>query len=278
MQKKYIIGLICLSIILFSFSCAIPIVAASELHWYLKRHHGGTPGFPKEAELFSKYDAFYLDKSVTDDKKVIYLTFDAGYENGNIERILDTLKEEGVPSAFFLLDNIILKNTDLVNRMADEGHLICNHTKNHKNLSSASKDAICKDLCALENIYKEKTGREMSKYFRFPEGRYSLEALKCVKDMGYKTVFWSFAYDDWDNHKQPDPEKAIKKILDNTHNGAVMLFHPTSRTNADIFPRLIKAWREMGYSFGTLDDLTSTGNNNYKGALCPLFYAPTIYL
>ena len=260
MRKKYLLGLICLSMLFISLIYAIPIFAQSDLHWYLKRHPGGAPDFPAEAEGITEYDAYFIDKRATEDKKVIYLTFDCGYENGNIERILDALKEEEVPSAFFLLDNIILKNTELVNRMAEEGHLICNHTKNHKNLSRASKEEICSDLKALENIYKEKTGREMSKYFRFPEGTYSIEALKHVKDLGYKTVFWSFAYDDWDNHRQPDPEKTIKKILDNTHNGAVMLFHPTSKTNAYIFPRLIKAWREMGYSFGTLDELTAPTN------------------
>ena len=141
--------------------------------------------------------------------------------------------------------------------MAVEGHLVCNHTKNHKDLTSASEEEIAKDLFALEEIYKENTGYEMAKYFRFPEGKYSVEALKCVQKLGYKTIFWSFGYDDWDNCRQPSKERAIKKILDNTHNGAVILLHPTSATNAKILPTLIKAWRDMGYEFGTLDELTS---------------------
>ncbi len=240
-----------------SFSLTVGASAAGELHWYLKRCKGGTPSFPNEAEKISELDAYYIDKSASDEKKVIYLTFDAGYENGNIERILDILKEESVPSAFFLLDNIILKNTDLVLRMTDEGHLVCNHTKNHKNLSSANEEEIARNLTALERIYEEKTGREMSKYFRFPEGSYSIEALKCIQKLGYKTIFWSFAYDDWDDNRQPSKEKAIKKVLENTHNGAVMLFHPTSSTNAEILPTLIQEWKNMGYSFGTLDELTS---------------------
>lgn len=254
---KRILSLICLVLLTFnSVSIALPICAQDQLHWYLKRNPGGIPSFPTESLSFKEYEAYYIDKNVSKDKKVIYLTFDAGYENGNVERILDVLKEEEVSAAFFLLDNIILKNTDLVNRMADEGHLICNHTKKHKNLSSASKKEIDADLSALENIYKEKTGREMAKYFRFPEGSYSIEALKYVKELGYKSIFWSFAYEDWDNGRQPDPERAKRKILDNTHNGAVMLFHPTSKTNADIFKDLIISWKEMGYSFGTLDQLT----------------------
>ena len=244
------------TLLLISLCATIP-ASAESCHWFIKRCPGGTPGFPAEAESIAEYDAFYIDKSLTEGEKRIYLTFDAGYENGNVEKILDTLKEEGVPAAFFLLDNIILKNTDLVNRIAEEGHLVCNHTKNHKNLSYADDEQIRRDLTSLENIYREKCGREMAKYFRFPEGSYSIEALKSVQKLGYKTIFWSFAYDDWDNNRQPDPNRAIKKVLDNTHNGAVMLFHPTSSTNAQILPELIHRWREMGYTFGTLDQLTS---------------------
>ncbi len=227
------------------------------LHWYIKRCKGKAPIFPREAEEISAYNAYYIDKSAADSgEKKIYLTFDAGYENGNVEKILDILKQENVPAAFFLLDNIILKNTDLVLRMVDEGHLVCNHTKNHKNLSNADKAEIESNLLSLEKIYEERCGRELSKYFRFPEGSYSIETLKCVQTLGYKTIFWSFAYDDWDNTRQPDNERTIRKVLDGTHDGAIMLFHPTSATNVEIFPGLIRAWREMGYSFGTLDELT----------------------
>lgn len=226
------------------------------LHWYIKRRPGKAPLFPREAEEISAYNAYYIDKEAAEkSERKIYLTFDAGYENGNVEKILDVLKQENVPAAFFLLDNIILKNTDLVLRMADDGHLVCNHTKNHKNLSSSDSAEIENNLTALEKIYKEKCGREMAKFFRFPEGAYSMNALKSVNDLGYKTVFWSFAYDDWDNSRQPSKEKSIRKVLDGTHEGAIMLFHPTSSTNAEILPELIKEWRKMGYSFGSLDEL-----------------------
>lgn len=240
----------------FLVSLFVKSSAAEELRWFIKRNKGGVPRFPAEAQVIEEYDGYYIDKTANDTKKIIYLTFDAGYENGNVEKILNTLKEEQVPAAFFLLDNIILKNTDLVLRMADEGHLVCNHTKNHKNLSTSSESEIERNLTALEMIYEEKTGRQMSKYFRFPEGCYSISALSAVKKLGYKTIFWSFAYDDWDNNRQPNSEKAIKKVLENTHNGAVMLFHPTSGTNAEILPILIKEWKAQGYTFGTLDELT----------------------
>ena len=257
-MKKSILTKVLLTTVSFIilFSTAITSSADGCLHWYIKRRVGVPPVFPKEADIIDNLGAFYLDKSAAQNgEKRLYITFDAGYENGNVEKILDILKAENVSASFFLLDNIILKNTDLVIRMADEGHLVCNHTRNHKNLSFANKEEIYKNILSLEDIYREKTGREIAKYFRFPEGAYSLDAIKCVNEMGYKTVFWSFAYDDWDNSRQPDKEAAIKKVLDGTHNGAIMLFHPTSNTNAEIFQTLISEWKKMGYSFSTLDSL-----------------------
>ena len=118
-------------------------------------------------------------------------------------------------------------------------------------------DEVARDLAELEALCLEKTGVTMAKYFRFPEGRYSEDALKTVNDLGYKSIFWSFAYFDWDNDRQPSADSAIKKVLENTHNGAVILLHPTSDTNADILPALIKEWRARGYTFGTLDELTA---------------------
>ncbi len=225
--------------------------------WYIKRNGTEPPTPPSDIEMIRENDGFFMNDRLSENEKKIYLTFDAGYENGNLEKILDVLKAENVPAAFFILDNLIVKNTDLVIRMADEGHLVCNHTKRHKNLSGATEDEIIKDLTALEKLYKEKTGREMDKYFRFPEGKYSESAMRCIKNMGYKTMFWSFGYEDWDNQRQPKCDYAIKKILSNTHNGAIILLHPNSSTNAKILPELISAWRKMGYEFGSLHDFDS---------------------
>lgn len=261
-RNKLILLLVLLAFFCECFSL-VSYADNQEYAWYCKRSGNLQPDISKEEKMISKYNAFSIDRSVTNDsdKKVIYLTFDAGYENGNVEKILKTLKNENISAAFFVLDNIILKNTDLVKKMALDGHLVCNHTRNHKNICSLSAEEITSNLNSLELIYKEQTGREMAKYFRFPEGKYSEEALKIVSDLGYKTVFWSFAYEDWDNSHQMNKEKAKKKILANTHNGAVMLFHPTSSVNAELFPELIKEWKRMGYSFGTLEDLCS---NNTK--------------
>ena len=227
--------------------------------FYVKRnaeHH--QPALDASFSYIEGYDAYYVDKRHGDDceERVLYLTFDAGYENGNIAKILDALKAEGVPAAFFVLENLIKRNTDLVRRMSDEGHLVCNHTMHHRDMSQISDpDAFAAELNALEALYRETIGKEMAKYYRPPEGRVSEKNLDMAQSLGYKTVLWSFAYADWDNAKQPSEEAAIKKILDNTHNGAIVLLHPTSATNAAILPRLIKEWRAMGYRFGSLDEL-----------------------
>lgn len=251
--KVSVVILVCISL------AASSVCMASETEcrsWYIKRNGTKPPTPPPDYNLLKEYGAYYIDDSLQENEKRIYLTFDAGYENGNIERILDTLDKEGIKAAFFVLDNLIIKNTELVKRMAENGHLVCNHTKNHKNLTKFGREDIIADLSSLENVYREYTGYELAKYFRFPEGKYSEASLQCVSEMGYKTVFWSFAYADWDNCRQPKRDFAIKKVLDNTHNGAIFLFHPTSKTNADIMPYLVSEWKNMGYEFGTLDELT----------------------
>ena len=249
-----LIAIICifsLSVTAFAHQC--------ELHWSCKRCGNNQPPVSDAETLISRYNGYSIDRSVDDtsDKRVIYLTFDLGYENGNTAKILDILRDEGVSAAFFILDNIVLRNPDLVTRMDSEGHLVCNHTKNHKNVCRMTPDEIAENLGALESLCLEESGITMAKYFRFPEGRYSEEAIKVINDLGYKSIFWSFAYADWDNAHQPNADAAIKKVLDNTHNGAVILLHPTSSTNAAILPTLIKEWRAQGYTFGTLDELAA---------------------
>ncbi|MBQ1847042.1 MAG: polysaccharide deacetylase family protein [Clostridia bacterium] len=197
------------------------------------------------------HNAFYIGK----DDKVIYLTFDAGYENGNIERIADTLKKHNAKAAFFVLDNIVRRNTDLIVRLSEDGHLICNHTSKHKDCTKLSKEEFENEINSLESAYKELTGKTLEKYFRPPEGRFDEKTLSYADELGYKTVFWSFAYADWDNNKQPDRGYAKKLILDNTHNGEVILLHPTSKTNADILDELLNEWERAGYRFGSLEEL-----------------------
>ena len=221
--------------------------------WYCRHTEDGKrPPMPGEMTFIDKHGGYFLGK----DEKVIYLTFDAGYENGNIARILDTLKAEEVPAAFFVLENLVTRNTDLVKRMKDEGHLVCNHTAKHPDMSAKSEREFTDELAAMEKIYKETMGTEIAKYYRPPEGKFTEANLKWADSMGYKTIFWSYAYADWDNSKQMPADKAMEKVLSGTHNGEVILLHPTSATNADILPGLIREWKNMGYRFGTLDELT----------------------
>ncbi len=246
---------------------ALPGYAGAEC-WYAKRNPDHRqPVLEPQFSYIEQYDAYYVDRQHGDtcEEKVLYLTFDAGYENGNVEKILNTMKEKNVTGAFFILENLILRNTALVERMAAEGNLVCNHTLRHKDMTRLhTEDEFRAELESLEALYREKTGREMSRYYRPPEGKFDEENLKMAQKLGYKTVFWSLAYADWDNARQPEKEAAIKKIMDNTHNGAVILLHPTSSTNAAILGELIDRWRAEGYRFGTLDELTATAQPGTK--------------
>ena len=172
--------------ILLKVFCVSIFAQSDAVNWYVRRSGNSQPEISDEQKIIEKYNGIYIDKNYTDEsaEKRIYLTFDAGYENGNVEKTLDVLKNEGVSAAFFVLDHIILNNTDLVKRMTDEGHLVCNHTKNHKDLTEMTKEQIIKNVTALENIYEEKTGLKMSKFFRFPEGRYNEYSLSVVNDLG----------------------------------------------------------------------------------------------
>lgn len=232
--------------------------AASCLNWYTTRNkaHKQALAAP-ELRFVENYDGYYIDHNHGDDDadRVIYLTFDAGYENGNVEKILDTLQATQTTGAFFVLKHFVAANGDLVERMQKEGHLICNHTASHKNLSSSNAEEIKYELEALEEAVQEATGQKCAPYFRPPEGSFSEEMLKSVHSLGYKTIFWSFAYADWDNDKQMAPDAALERILAHVHNGAVLLLHPTSATNAAILGKLIETLRAQGYRFGTLDEL-----------------------
>ena len=233
------------------------VSAGSYPSWYFKKNGNLQPKLDKPQEIIFQYNGYYLDKNYTDEssERVLYLTFDVGYENGNVAKIVDALNAEGVKGSFFVLSGFVRKNPELLKEMVEAGHLMCNHSSNHINFPCSTNEEATKSIQKLEAVYKEATGKEISKFFRFPEGAYNEEKLKLVSDMGYKTVFWSLAYADWDDKKQPNEDKAIKILLENTHNGAIILLHPTSSTNAKIIPTLLKEWKKMGYRFETLDNL-----------------------
>lgn len=232
------------------------VIAAFEpiRDWGLAYGQEGTqPRGNVDARTLAKDNALYVGNDAT---KVLYLTFDAGYENGYMTRILDTLKRHNVRAAFFLVGHYIKTNGDLVCRMTAEGHIVGNHTKSHSDMSKISDpEDFKKELTDLEDMFFEATGTSLSKFYRPPEGRFCEENLRMAKSLGYTTVFWSLAYADWDNNSQPSHEFAFSKLVPRTHNGAVVLLHATSRTNAEILDGLLTRWEQSGYRFGTLEEL-----------------------
>lgn len=227
----------------------------NELNWYFVNKGKDTlPEGPKESlDLLSKYDAYFLGNT---EEKVIYLTFDEGYENGYTAPILDVLKEMDVPAAFFVVKPYITSNPDLVKRMADEGHLVCNHSNHHPSMASIlDNEKFNKEFTDVEEAYDELVGGEMPKFFRPPMGKYSSNSLIKTKDLGYKTIFWSFAYRDWIIDDQPAPEAAIKKITNGVHPGCIMLLHAVSKTNSEVLKTVIEQIRADGYEFKSLDEL-----------------------
>ena len=217
------------------------------------RQAGQPPQGPATTRELAQYDAAYLGDTT---KKVIYLTFDAGYENGCTEKILDTLKKHNVKAAFFLVGNYMERNADLVRRMVAEGHIVGNHTMHHYDMSKLEDQAAFqKELTDLEVLFQSITGKELPKFYRPPQGTYSQKNLQLAKNMGYKTVFWSLAYVDWNNDAQPTAQQAFDKLLPRTHDGAVVLLHSTSQTNAAILDELLTRWSDEGYVFASIDTL-----------------------
>ena len=217
------------------------------------RTAGQTPVGNASTEELARYDAAFVGDTT---RQVIYLTFDAGYENGCTAKILDVLAAHQVPATFFLVGNYLEQNPDLVRRMVDEGHIVGNHTYHHRNMSEISDPAaFAQELESLEELYQQITGCQMQKFYRPPEGTYSQDNLRQAQELGYHTVFWSLAYQDWNNDAQPSHEEAMEKLTTRIHNGAIVLLHSTSQTNAEILDELLTQWEDMGYCFGTLEEL-----------------------
>lgn len=229
-------------------------VAASAADWGLSfQTEGEAPVGNATAEDLAQYGAYYLGDT---GEKVIYLTFDCGYENGYTEAILDALKKHGAPAAFFVVGNMVETAPEIVRRMAAEGHIVGNHTYHHPDMSAISDQAAFQaELESLETLYRETTGEELSRFYRPPQGKYSEENLKQAQALGYTTVFWSLAYVDWYVDDQPTAEAAYGKLLPRIHDGAIVLLHSTSATNAAILDELLSRWEEMGYRFASLEEL-----------------------
>ena len=214
---------------------------------------GSQPTGNVSVEELKKNDAYYVGDG---QEKKIYLTFDCGYENGNTEKILDALKKHNAPGTFFVVGHFLETSPDIVKRMAAEGHAVGNHTYHHPDMSSiADLASFQKEVDDVAALYQQITGQEIIKYYRPPQGKYSTKNLEMAKQLGYHTFFWSLAYVDWYEDKQPTKEEAFDKLLKRIHPGAIVLLHSTSKTNGEILDELLTKWEEMGYSFHPLSEL-----------------------
>lgn len=219
--------------------------------WGLKKNVRAAPDIPQNvSQMMAKYNAYYIDTV----PRSLYLTFDEGYENGYTAKILDVLRNNDVKAAFFITGPYLEKETDLVRRMVEEGHTVGNHTVNHPSMPQMTDDeALKKEITELNRSFYEKFGQNM-KYIRPPKGEYSERTLALSNDLGYTSVFWSFAYKDWETNKQRGTDYAYKQITDGIHDGCVLLLHAVSKDNAEVLDRVIKDLKSEGYSFRSLDE------------------------
>lgn len=231
-----------------------PLYAADSENWGLSfQEEGSLPQANATIDELKNYNAYYAENTT---EKKLYLTFDAGYENGNTAAILDALKKHNVPATFFVVGTYITSAPELVKRMNDEGHIVANHTYNHPDMSKISDlKSFQQELTTTEEAYESVTGSSMHKFYRPPQGIYSETNLQMANELGYHTFFWSLAYVDWIQDQQPTKEEAFSKLLTRIHPGAIVLLHSTSSTNAQILDELLTKWEEMGYSFHSLEEL-----------------------
>lgn len=238
----------------------IGIQRAADGNWGLSFQEEGQPPVANATfEELAKYDAYYAENTKD---KVLYLTFDCGFENGNTPAILEALKKHNAKATFFVVGNYLSTSPDLVKQMLEEGHIVGNHSYHHPDMTQMGKEEFAKELGELEQLYEQTTGKPMVKYYRPPQGKYSENNLKIAKELGYKTFFWSLAYVDWKQDSQPTHEEAFDKLLKRVHPGAIVLLHNTSKTNGEILDELLTKWEGMGYTFKSLDELPGMSTEN----------------
>ena len=228
--------------------------AAAEGNWGLSFHEENTPPTANAStDELAQYDAYYMQDT---DEKILYLTFDAGYENGNTEKILDVLKKHDVSAAFFVVGTYIESNPELVKRMCKDGHIVGNHTWHHPDMSQMSTlEPFLSFLCCIFLAEDDRNEPYLFRWFLYIFSLHPLILFEMIQDLGYKTFFWSLAYVDWYDTDQPTKAEAFDKLLKRIHPGAIVLLHSTSKTNTDILDELLTKWKEMGYQIKPLTQL-----------------------
>ncbi len=264
LKKRWLIAALCCLLALVAipwslaeFAGAQTTAAGVVTNWGLSfPQPGQTPVGNADAAYLRQFDAYYVGETSTESGKVLYLTFDAGFENGNTAPILDALKKHKAPATFFLVKNYLDTAPELVKRMVAEGHTVGNHTATHPDMSKLhDRAAFEAELTGLSQAYRELIGAEMPKLYRPPQGKFSESNLQMAKEMGYRTFFWSLAYVDWYVDRQPTREQALEKLTTRVHPGAIVLLHSTSATNAQVLDELLTKWESMGYRFAPLSEL-----------------------
>ncbi|MDE5977830.1 MAG: delta-lactam-biosynthetic de-N-acetylase [Turicibacter sp.] len=247
--------------ILAFFCCFLSIchVSAKDIGWGIPKSENHEQPWPGQEydDIIRQNDAYYIGSP---DEKMIYLTFDCGYENGNTPLILDVLKEHQVPALFFVTGHFMEEHPELVKRMVDEGHIVGNHTWYHPDLAKVSKEKFNEELQLIEDKYEEIIGQEMLHYLRPPEGHFNQQMLDWAKERGYYTILWSLAYMDWDVNKQKGADYAYEQILARIHPGAIILMHSISSDNAESLNTLIPELRNEGYEFKSIQYLMTKDN------------------
>ncbi len=259
--KKQILRFLGIIALVFVISGAVflkPVksvfTSAQKSDWGLSyQKENETPIGNASAEELKRNNAYYVGNT---DEKVIYLTFDCGYEAGYTEKMLDVLKKHNVKATFFVVGNYLTSSPEIIKRMNNEGHIVANHTYTHPDMSSIlSEEKFKTELTQVEAEYEKITGEKMEKFYRPPQGKFSEENLKMANKLGYKTFFWSLAYVDWYQDKQPTKEEAFSKLIPRIHPGSIVLLHNTSETNCNILDELLTKWKEMGYKFKNLEEV-----------------------
>lgn len=242
-KKSLLFGILVLLLLSLSSS-----VSASSGWGFRKNNKHEVPDigtYAKEIEGLAYY--------VGNEEKTIYLTFDVGYDNGNLAKILDTLKVENIKATFFVTGDFVSRFPELLKRISNEGHLIGNHTYNHKDITQLSYEELERELNSLDDKVYEVTGKNIDHYFRPPEGKFDRRSLENVNKLGYETIFWSIAYVDWHQDKSFGKEYVLKNVIGNLHDGAICLMHSVSSDNANYLKDVIKEVKNNGYSIKNLD-------------------------
>src|SRR5699024_9040644 len=252
-MRKWIMAVLSLCLLISMIVSGHSTVDARSFGWgYKKNTEHKIPEIGRYEEMLDRYGAYYADKS---GDKVVYLTFDNGYEEGYTDDILDVLKEEDVPAAFFVTGHYVDSEPELVKRMVDEGHIVGNHSYTHPDLTTVTKDAMKKELESVQEQVAAISGQKQLTYMRPPKGAFNEQSMKWANELGYTHIFWSLAFVDWNTDAQKGGDYAFDQIMKQMHPGAIVLMHTVSSDNADALSKLIMVLKDQGYQFKRLDDM-----------------------